>query len=495
MIVRGNILLSVVLAVCLLLTGCSPQAVREAQRVVAEADSLHAERVAYTDSVTMAEAYNTLDKWQYIYPTDYARACYYYGRLLRNNDDPVAAMQVFINATHTNTRDYHILARTYSNMGSICHLANEYQLAYDMYSRSADLFLQNSDTTRYYYALNDMAFELAMQGKKDETLLLVDNIEQHSTNQGVAFKVLDTKAELYLCTNAYDSAIYYATLLANCSPDNVLGFMILSQSYSYLGEKDSAVYYAKQVIRLSHSIYDLGNAYYMLTNDNTLSGVEEVREMAATRADILLEVSNQQSRLSQSTQLLQQELDRKPDLKWLYSIVITLIVIFVIVLIILRRTKKYRAQKHAQLEKVKEQIAQQTNEQLTLIERNNDLRTLSVTRQQDINMHLNAECDWLRDLPNDQLIKQLKWNNYESMCSIVNSRMYGFIDKLILICPSLKEREMRMCVLILIGINNPRCAEILPYAPSGIRKYKSVLAKKVGVSGTDMRSDLIKLVY
>ena len=123
----------------LLLSGCKSRAVEEAREVIAVADSLRAEGQGYTDSVVIAEAYNTLEKWQYLYPTDYVHACYHYGRLLRNNDDPVAAMQVFINGTHSRTKDYHILGRIYSNMGSISHLAGEYQLAYDMYSRSADL--------------------------------------------------------------------------------------------------------------------------------------------------------------------------------------------------------------------------------------------------------------------------------------------------------------------------------------------------------------------
>ncbi|MBR2167845.1 MAG: hypothetical protein IJ920_05970, partial [Paludibacteraceae bacterium] len=111
----------------LLLSGCKSRAVEEAREVIAVADSLRAEGQGYTDSVAIAEAYNTLEKWQYLYPTDYVHACYHYGRLLRNNDDPVAAMEVFINATHSRSKDYHILGRIYSNMGSISHLAGEYQ--------------------------------------------------------------------------------------------------------------------------------------------------------------------------------------------------------------------------------------------------------------------------------------------------------------------------------------------------------------------------------
>ena len=176
MIAKGHMFLSIVVAVGVMLTGCSPRGVREAQEVVKQADSLRTEGVPYTDSIAMAEAYNTLGKWQYLYPTDYARACYYYGRLLRNNDNPVAAMQVFINATHTNTRDYHILGRVYANMANMCRLGDYHDDAYEMYQCSAEKFHNAGDSLLYYYALNNMAFEMAELGKKEEALDLLSII-------------------------------------------------------------------------------------------------------------------------------------------------------------------------------------------------------------------------------------------------------------------------------------------------------------------------------
>ena len=50
MIAKRHILLLLLLTAGLLLTGCSSRALHEAQGVVAEADSLRAEGVAYTDS-------------------------------------------------------------------------------------------------------------------------------------------------------------------------------------------------------------------------------------------------------------------------------------------------------------------------------------------------------------------------------------------------------------------------------------------------------------
>ena len=142
--------------------GCSSRAIHEAEAVVAQADSLWQAGLMYGidagDSLTLAQAYKTLGDIPLPFGeglgfgSPYAHSCYHYGKLLRAKDYPAEAMQAFINATHSRTRDYHILGRVYSNMGSISHLAGEFQLSYDMYEKSADMFIRNCDSTAYFYA-------------------------------------------------------------------------------------------------------------------------------------------------------------------------------------------------------------------------------------------------------------------------------------------------------------------------------------------------------
>ena len=90
------------------LCGCSPHALHEAEAVVAQADSLWHNGQMYGidegDSATLAQACETLSAFNSPLlstfnsqlSTDYAHACYHYGRLLRKKDDPVAAMQLLV---------------------------------------------------------------------------------------------------------------------------------------------------------------------------------------------------------------------------------------------------------------------------------------------------------------------------------------------------------------------------------------------------------------
>ncbi len=122
-------ILLILSALCFALPACSVRALHEACNIVTTADSLRTAGQTYVDSAHLAEAYTTLGRWRWFYPDEYAHSCYYYGRLLREKENPVAAMKCFIAATHSRTSNYNLLGRVYSNMGGMCRQAEEYELA------------------------------------------------------------------------------------------------------------------------------------------------------------------------------------------------------------------------------------------------------------------------------------------------------------------------------------------------------------------------------
>ena len=467
-----------------MLTGCSSRALHEAQDVVKTADSLRAEGVAYTDSMALAEAYNTLEKWQYLYPTDYARACYYYGRLLRNNDDPAAAMQVFINGTHSHTRDYHILARTYSNMGSICHLASEYQLSYDMYSRSADMFLKNGDTLLYYYLLNDMALECAVQGEKDETLILTNQILQECKDNNVLAKVLETRAEMYLQIQQYDSALLYARELSLYQGGEPTGLLISAQACSLKGEKDSATIYANAALEKATSPYHLYNLLYVSTNDDKSKDLDAVRKVAADRADIQKVLLSQRGDLSRAAQLLEQDLHRPINLKWLYSILGTCVLIGGVLWIYVIRKKKRHQLLCQQVTQLEDMHTIEQHRLEMMVKEHTEYENSLVTQiEQTCSVFYNS----------NHLKEDLCWSNYDKMCDTVNQQFCYTVQKL-QTTYSLNDKEVRLCVLILIGISNSKqLADMLCYGESGIRNFKNRTAKKLSTNSIELRNKLLKI--
>ena len=465
----------ILLLASLFLLSCSPRALHEAQDVVAQADSLRAEGQMYNDSTRLAQAYATLDAIPLPFRKGlglgslYAHACYHYGRLLRERENPVEAMQVFICATHANTHDYHILGRVYSNMGSICHLANEFQLSYDMFVKAADCFLLDGDTSFYYYALNEVAFELAEQGKKEEAYFLIDSIAKNCTESAVLS--LSTVAKAIACKKVaqYDSVLFYTSKAIKVGNTESHILLLRAQAYSFLEIKDSAVYYANQVLSVSGNLYEQNNALYILTNDDDSQSILECRENASDRADTQKIIEEKRSKLSQAVQLLEQDIHRQPNRSWLYAVFGTMLVIGSIIAVYVSRKRS----KHQLLSQHIDALETQTEE-----------TTASIRKQ------IEEHCAILQN--SATLKEDLCWHNYDAMCQIVDHQFY-FLARKLQQTYNLSDHEIQLCVLTLLDLSYDQIAELLIYAPNGIGKFKVRVAKKLGTTAKNLREFLINM--
>ena len=452
---------------------------REAQEVVAHADSLREAHLyaqnEYDDSLSLAQAYETLKEiplpfrgWLGL-GSSYAHACYHYGRMLRAKDNHVEAMKVFIDATHSRTRDYHILGRVYSNIAEMCHLAGEYQLSYDMFAKCADCFLQKGDSSNYFYPLNRMAFELAEQGKKEETLVLLDSITRNCNDKNVILKTWETKAVACKKIQEYDSTIYYTSLAFKHGYYAPIILMNRAQAYSFLGKKDSAVYYAKQVLEFPKELFNMNGALYILTHDDKSKDKNEIRQISADRSDIQKCIEILQGKLSQAVQLLQQDITRRPDLRWLYSTIGTLVLISFGLFFYVR--KKHRK---------RELLSQQIEE----LENRNNNTIAQISAQIENNIALLSQSANLKE--------DLSWSDYNKLCRIVDLQFNLLATKLHK-KQVLNETQIRLCVLVLLNLRRVDIADTLPYAQNGIGKLKDQTSKLLGTTGKNLRLFLIKV--
>ncbi len=463
---------------------CAPQAVREAQSVVAQADSLwHAGKqygMDEGDSATLAQAYETLGQWQWLHTDEYAHTCYHYGKLLRAKGNPAEAMQAFIAATHSGTKDYHILGRVYSNMGSICHLAGEFQLSYDMYERSAECFLADNDSLSYYFLLNDMAFELAEQRKTNEALVLLNSIECFDTI--LSSSVHLTKAEMYKNEELYDSAIYYANLTCKIPQHQLTKMLIKAQSYSYMGLKDSAVYYANELIRHTGELFYMNSALYILTHEDNKKCIEEVRNISAERSDTQKLIEIRQGKLSQAVQLLEMDLHRKPDYRWLYAVLLTLVVGSACIYAYIHRKRRQHALLSQQVDDLNIQNKEaETQHEKIIGDIEKHKRTITDEVEQNCQLIIKAE----------SFPQNIYWNKYQKMCSIVDKRFYMLASKLHTKY-KLNETETRLCVLTLLDCKYDLIADLLYRSNSSIGTLKIRVAKKLGTTAKDLRMYLIE---
>ena len=481
--------------VCLFCS-CTAEPLSEARHTLDVADSLRVnEGRLYDDSLALAEAYTLLGHWRLIYPDDYARACYYYGYLLRQHNNQVAAMQAFIAGSHAPYvsrvvplpwfSNSHILGRIYSNMGTMCHLADEFELSYEMYEQSSKSFYRGGDTTLYYYMLNDMALELAEQNMYEATLALLDSVERNCTNQGVLTKLWETKAIMYYNIGKYDSAIISVKQLQNKGNHDATGYVKEAQSFDCMGLKDSALYYAKHV--MSHpyaSNQDRYHVLYILINyDNTISK-QEVQVLSSERADLNNElIEPLLLQLHVAVELLRQDIGDAPSLQKIIVILIILSlagVSIVTILVILRKNIIRLLTGHHRLKKENEEIRQSSE----------NIKQQNSAWQQQIIQDIENTCEIIRQY--NDWDKQLHWKNYNELCEFINQHFYLLADKLKQNY-HLDEKELRLSILVLLDMfNNDTIAKILHYG-KGIRTYKSRLNAKLGNVGNDLRTKLIQI--
>ena len=470
----------------------------EARDVVAQADSLWHEGKMYGvdegDSATLAQAYERLKGLSAFsrQKSEYAHACYHYGKLLRAKDDPVAAMQAFIDATHSHTKDYHILGRIYSNMGDICHLAGVFPLSYDMYELSGEMYLRNGDSLLYYYDLNNMAFELAEQGKKEETFILLDSIAHICNDRNVFLKTLETKAVAFKKTKQNDSTLYYTSLLLAHDYKEPSVLLLRAQAYSFTGKNDSAVYYAKMALVNSPDLYQINNALYILTNEDDTKSIYDIRESAADRSDVQKILSNEQGKLSQAVQLLEQDLARKPDYQWIYAIIG--VILFACSCAILYYIWRKRKEHSRILHEIDIKQEQKTQLETNIVAMHSEISQLS-EQQQKTHQHLlsniEAACSTLRN--SKDVLSELCWKDYTQMCAITNNLFNKLADSLQE--KGLSEREVRLCILVLINCySDKQMANILLYGENSIRGTKRYVARKLGTSSANMRIYLMELI-
>jgi len=469
--------------VLLTFIGCKPAVIKEAEQTLAVADSLRVRGIAPTDSTLWAETVASLTPWRYFYPTDYAKANFYYGYLLRTKSHYPESMQCFIDVTKSCTKEYAWKAKAWTNMGDFCRLEGNYDLAYEMHVHAADCFRRDSNMRAYYYELNNMAVVRAFQKDRNAVQEILSTIERECTDSAVLTKILETRAFLYGNVRAFDSVMYCVNAVLSKGFPVATCYVEKAQAFWWMNQYDSALYYAQ--IALSHhcSLREKVDMLYITSHNDPTIDSDSILAITSERADLQRILTDQKSQLSHAVEILQQSM--KPNYKWVYGAAATLFIIGVILTIILFVTKRHRAAKHAQLKAEEEKHR-------TLVSKNSELEQKCEVRQTDIQTRLEHECQALRILTDKQFVSSLHWRDYDMMLSTVEMRFYGFIGKLQNYY--LTEQNTRLCILLFIDIPKHRMAELLYCSPNSIGKMKERVAEKFGVRGNELHDFLWKMM-
>lgn len=369
------------------------------------------------------------------------------GKQFREADKPVEAMRAFTAATRVKSDEFGAQGRSFSNMATMCRMAEQHELAFSLYARSRDRFRRAHDTLAEAYALNNMAWEKAVLFDKQAAMSLIDSALSLSQNPVVQAKALEARAAAYLYHSDLDSA-----LLCTASPPepSVYLDMVRALAFALRVQNDSAVVYAWKVLQQTDNPRYLDDIYYILTNCDSAAVADDIRILSSRRADV------------------QRSLERNnPD--WM-----------------------------AAMHLAKEALAEPRNARARRIGLFftvmalwflGILAVVLFLRHRSRIGSLEQQC---RSLRNASDVKtELCWNEYPIFRQTCNARLSGIVDKLEK--KDFTEREIRIAVLVLIGFSYAEIAQVLFRAESGIGKDKYLIAKHLGVSVRELQPTLRKI--
>ena len=479
-------IVSVVIAT--LFVACSPQRRQQAEMTVRTADSLRAAGQYYNDSAALAEAVSTLRPVRLFHPNSYAHACYHYGRMLIDANSPVIAMEQLLRAEQYAGTDYILRGRILTNIAYICQLEERWPLAYDIYQESGNCFLQGEDTIAYYIALHSMAKMSAYIPSYDSTFVLIDSIRSNCPDSLIRIQAFVPAMQYYIRHKDYELAIQYADTLIKYKTLYSFACLTKAQAYHYLNQKDSACWYAEQVIAVDPILLNLRNAYYILANDDVNADKELIKQRASTRADIQREMQHRQAELTRTVELMlhRQQMQRHRKIV-LFIGIAAIIALLLIALLLFFRRRKHK--KDIITLHKKNKSLQQTNQSLQ--QTNRDLLSEQEEQYRQIQSDIESTCQTL--LANPNWMKVMQWDDYKSLCRNINVRFYRLEERLQAI-NSMKEQEVRLCVLVLMNLSHKEIAGILRCSHTSIGRFKENTAQKLGVHGGELRMRLLELL-
>jgi DNA-binding CsgD family transcriptional regulator len=320
---------------------------------------------------------------------------------------------------------------------------------------SATHFGKTDDSLAYAYALNNMAWEQAAMGRKEEALKLVDSALSLQLSavslQALRAKVIETKAAACFFREEYDSVLYYTS-----EADNDYLLMLRAQAYSYLQVDDSAMYYAEQLLPRMTNLFYRDDLYYIVTHHDADADAEQIRRLSSERADVKKQIAERHGELMKAVQLLKQDLSKKEQAVPWKALLLGVIGIGLLIwgAVVVRKQRKLWIEKSDFEQARRKELAQNIRQ----LQEAKDIR------------------------------QELAWDDFAALCQQIDKRFHGLAETLK--AQDLNEQDIRICVLVLIGLSHKEIAEMLNCSPKSIGKLKDLTAKKLGVSGGQLQEKL-----
>ena len=466
------------------MTGCFSWS--EARKVIAVADSLdQAEHVIYSDTIALGRTIRSLDNpfGRLFMRNTLGKAYYYMGRNYSLSNQIPEAADCYINADRLQINDPICRGRINSNMAYICLQNNRDSLALIFYERASEDFKEIGNDWRYAQTLlsrSEFNINLRNYTVADSLLQIAQTFSLDSAYQA---RYHETRGLYFYEQQQYDSALvqfqrgldYWQSETEKC-----FSYLKIMQSY-YFRTKDinSAIPYAKLIVKHSTNPNYLSNAYYCLMQDaKTKNDTPLLSLYAHAREDANRLLDQAISVYAEATPKLMEYLQNPHPLRWIRIVSLSFVVLcFVLILSIFAYRKYVITQKQ-------ESDYQIVNLSMRVQEHQEKLEKQSKLHYYD--KHL--------DKIRRKYPKPLnRWNEYTELKKDIQPYLLNWF--MCLEDLNLTNREKVFCVVSFVypQMATEDIANYLCITKEALPVRKNRIAKKLGVTSVELGDFLQKL--
>mgnify|MGYP003604418497 CR=1 FL=1 len=335
----------------------------------------------------------------------------------------------------------------------------------------------NNDSVRYAKALGDLALLHDQKGnwKKAEDFLLEDIAisKQHKSERNVMYAQIQL-GNLYYKKHDYSKAI-----------------LVLNEAENHAKSKSNLKSYEQQILKLKLSISinqkDIKTELKLRRKLDTLSQYVSKTDGHEVITKINLEAQKENIKL----QLVAEKVKVKNELLFKkMSIAIGVVLILLLILLFIMNKRKLKYQQIEFDQKILSFQLDKNNSEIKLKETHNSLASyktyLSEKTEQveqlkeeiakkDNSTSANNKKEVFKQLLNSHLLTEDNWLNFKNEFIKEQSHFYGsIIEKY----PDLTESNLRMILLLKMGLSNQNIANLLGVTLEAVKKAKQRLKKK-----------------
>lgn len=454
---------------------------------------------------------------------------YYAGRVYSDLGDAPQALNYFIRASETaDGKDYELLSRIYSQIGTLYLYQDVYDKALPVFRKCYQYNLLEGDSAGMVYAIRNIGRTYRTLDQVDSALHYYKEADSLAIKLGsnlLRMRVNGEFSAYYTQLGMYKEAykcLQWAFLQFN-SDDRAPAYSTVAHYYLNINQLDSALIYFTKLLKMDDYLY-LQSAYKGLGEIATKRGnyaeacsywalYEMYRDsvQSITQTETVRKINalyNYQLREEENNRLQMQNRQQKNYIVWITASMVVVVALFFAYrqnrkrkeegrINQLQKLKALEEQKYRQsqefIEENKKRIAELEKElQASKIVQNQPQQELLHARKQSlekdneqVEAYRRLEAEAVKALETSDIFRKchevdgnLSAEDWQTLTAAIDSTYSQFTHRLKDLYP-VSEVELQVCLLLKIGISSTRIAQLVLRSKQAVTSIRKRLYKKV----------------